>query len=429
MIGAGAAGMAAMHALIESGLSFDCFEATERVGGHWHTDYDSLHLITPRDGAGYRGHPMPETWADFPRRSQMVEYLEGYADLLDLRSRVTFNTRVDELKPIGENASDGWDVTTSDGETRRYAGVLVANGHNSMPFVPEVPGEFIGKMLHSVDYQNPTDIEGKRVMVVGSGNSGCDIAAELAQAGFDVTLSVRRGHLFQPKAFFGKARGTLPIMKLPPRLLDPILRTLIRISVGKPEDYGLPAPVAKSLNEQPPVVNSLVLHWIQHGRIHPAPGLSRFDGKRIEFVDGSVDEVDTLIWATGFRAVLPFLSDDLIRRQNDVPLRVAGCILPAGGPARLYFVGLVAPRGPQLPVYSDQSRVIVDMLDLQERMSGTLVDVFTETDAPEDRIDIVRAFWNEQMDSTRKQLRALRATATKSTTGASGSLRESAVTA
>lgn len=399
--------MAAMHALIESGIAFDCYEATDRVGGHWHTDYDSLHLITPRDGAGYRGHPMPESWADFPRRSQMVEYLEGYADLHDLRSHVTFNTWVKRLEPLGENAVDGWAVTTSDGETRRYDGVLVANGHNSTPFVPDVPGDFGGKMLHSVDYQNPSDIEGKRVMVVGSGNSGCDIAAELAQAGYDITLSVRRGHLFQPKAFFGKARGTLPIMKLPPRILDPILRALIRVSVGRPEDYGLPAPVAKSISDQPPVVNSLVLHWIQHGRIHPAPGLRRFDGKSVEFVDGSVHEVDTVLFATGFRAVLPFLSDDLIRRENEIPLRVAGCILPAGGPARLYFVGLVAPRGPQLPVYSDQSELIVEMLELQERMDRALVDVFTEVDDPENRIDIVRAHWNDQMDSTRKRLRSL----------------------
>jgi len=427
IIGAGAAGMAAMHALLGAGIEFDCFEATDRVGGHWHTDYDSLHLITPRNGAGYRGHPMPETWADFPRREQMVEYLEGYADHHDLKSYVTFDTRVVKLEPVGENATVGWDVVTSDGQTRRYDGVLIANGHNSAPFIPEVPGDFSGKMLHSVEYQNPSDIVGKHVMVVGSGNSGCDIAAELAQAGYDITLSVRRGHLFQPKAFFGKARGTLPIMKLPPRILDPILRALIRISVGKPEDYGLPAPVAKSLNDQPPVVNSLVLHWIQHGRIHPAPGLKRFDDKKVEFVDGSVREVDTVIWATGFRPVLPFLSDDMIRRENDIPLRVAGCILPAGGPARLYFVGLVAPRGPQLPVYSDQSEVIVKMIDLQERMDQALVDVFTESDDPENRIDIVRAFWNEQMDSTRRGLRRLHATARPPRTDANDALSRQSV--
>lgn len=407
VIGAGAAGLAAVRALIAAGHDFDCFEATDRVGGHWHTDYAALHLITPRDGSGFSGDPMPSEWAHFPRRSQMVEYLEGHADRYDLRSHVTFGIRVERLDPVGLNGRDGWDVTTSDGATRRYAGVLVANGHNSVPSIPATAGAFTGKQLHSGAYHDPGDIDGKRVLVVGSGNSGCDIASELAQAGYDIVLSVRHGHLFQPKTFFGKPRGTLPIMKLPPRLLDPALRFLIWLSVGRPEAYGLPKPVAKSLNDQRPVVNSLVLHWIQHGRVLPAPAIRRFDGNEVEFVDGSRQTVDTVVWATGFRAALPFLPDDLIRREAGIPLRVAGCILPAHGPARLYFVGLCAPRGPQLPVYSAQSEVIMDMLDRQERMDQSLVDVFSAADAPEARIDIVRAHWNEQMERTRRRLRTL----------------------
>ncbi|HEV8403953.1 MAG TPA: NAD(P)/FAD-dependent oxidoreductase [Candidatus Limnocylindrales bacterium] len=419
VIGAGAAGLAAMRALIAAGHDFDAFEATGRVGGHWHTDYDNLHLITPRAGSGFAGDPMPDGWAHFPRRSQMVEYLEGHADRFDLRSRVTFDTRVERLDPVGPNGGDGWDVTTSDGATRRYAGVLVANGHNSVPAVPTVPGTFTGRTLHSGRYHNPGDIAGSRVLVVGSGNSGCDIASELAQAGMDIVLSVRHGHLFQPKTFFGKPRGTLPIMKLPPRLLDPVLRLLIWMSVGSPEAYGLPKPVAKSLNDQRPVVNSLVLHWIQHGRVVPAPGLRRFDGDVVEFVDGSRATVDTVVWATGFRPVLPFLRDDLVRREAGIPLRVAGCILPYHGPARLYFVGLCAPRGPQLPVYSAQSDVIMDMLALQERMPRPLVELFSASDAPEARIDIVRAYWNTQMEATRRRLRSLQG-APRTTAPASG---------
>jgi cation diffusion facilitator CzcD-associated flavoprotein CzcO len=409
VIGAGAAGMAAMRALAGADVPFDCFEATDRVGGHWHTDYDCLHLITPRDGSGFRGDPMPEQWSDFPRRTEMVEYLEGFASKYDLRDHVRFNTRVERLQPVGDRAIDGWQVTTSDGITRHYTGVLVANGHNSVPFVPTVPGAFTGRTMHSSEYKNPSDIAGSRVLVVGSGNSGCDIASELAQAGCDVFLSVRQGHLFQPKSFFGKPRGTLKVMKLPPRLLDPVLRFMIRMSVGRPETYGLPAPTHKSLNDQRPVVNSLVLHWIQHGRVHPVPALQRFEGATIETVDGARNEVDTIVWATGFRAVLPFVSDELIRWADGIPLRVAGCILPADGPANLYLVGLCAPRGPQLPVYSDQMEVILDMIDLQECLDVALVDTFSALETPQHRIDIVRSDWNNDMEATRTRLVKLRA--------------------
>lgn len=401
--------MAAMEALITHGIDFDCFEADDRMGGHWNTDYDCLHLITTRKGSGFRDHPMPEDLPAFPSRAQMLEYLEGYAEKNRLGERVTFGTRVKQLRPIGPGASDGWEVSTSNGATQRYAGVLVANGHNSVPFIPVVGGRFTGKTLHAADYSNPSDIEGRRVLVVGSGNSGCDIAAELAQAGYEVTMSIRKGHLFQPKSFFGKPRGDLAVMKLPPRILDLVLRVMIRIAVGRPEDYGLPTPATPSLNDQPPVVNSLVLHWVQHGRIRPVPGLRWFDGDTIETEEGQRHQIDTILWATGFQASLPFLPEELVQRKEGVPLRVAGCILPFGGPSRLYYVGLVAPRGPQLPVYNEQMSLIVDMLDLQERMDSSLADMFTEVERPEWRIDIVRSIWNDQMDSARQFVTALSA--------------------
>lgn len=397
-----------MRALVARGKDFDCYEATDRIGGHWHTDYDCLHLITPRDVSGFRGDPMPATWADFPRRSQMVDYLEAHAARFDLRSRVTFATRVESIIPLGPRATSGWEVLRSDGKVSQYAGVLVANGHNSVPAIPAVPGTFTGKAVHSGQYRNPSDIEGRRVLVVGSGNSGCDIASELAQANYDIILSVRRGHLFQPKSFFGRPRGSLWVMRLPPWLLDPVLRFMIHMSVGSPETYGLPKPVARSLNDQRPVVNSLVLHWIQHGRITPVGGLKAFHGRVVEFVDGTRHEIDTIVWATGFQAVLPFLAEELIERRDGIPMRVAGCILPFHGPSRLYFVGLCAPRGPQLPVYSDQAELIVEMIDLQERIERPLVDVFSETDQPEGRIDIVRAYWSREMERTRKRLARIR---------------------
>ena len=239
-------------------IEFDCFETTDRVGGQWHTGYDALHLITPRDSSGFTGRPMPASYPLYPSRDQMRDYLLGFAAARDLVRHVTFGTTVDRIAPDGR----GWLVETSDAETRRYAGVVVANGHLRVPLQPQLEG-YTGRQLHAATYQSTADIEGTRVLVVGSGNSGCDIAVDCAQQrGLATTVSIRKGHLFQPKTFAGKPRGELWIMRLPPRLQDYALRTMIRIAVGRPEEYGLPAPTTWRLTDQKPIVNSQLLHWI-----------------------------------------------------------------------------------------------------------------------------------------------------------------------
>lgn len=394
IIGAGAAGLAAVDALHEAGLEFDCFEGSDRVGGQWHTGYEALHLITPRDSSGFTGHPMPATYPLYPSRDQMRDYLLGYAAARDLVRHVTFDTRVDRIAPEGR----AWLVETSEGETRRYAGVVVANGHLRVPLQPELAG-YTGRQLHAAAYKTTADIEGTRVLVVGSGNSGCDIAVDCAQQPrFATTVSIRKGHLFQPKTFAGKPRGELWIMRLPPRLQDYALRAMIRIAVGRPQEYGLPAPATWSLTEQKPVVNSQLLHWIHHGRIAIAPGLRSASGLGVEFADGRREQFDTIVWCTGYRVEFPFLDHGLLQWQDGVPLRTAGCVLPKRGPGRLYFVGLAAPRGPQLSIYSRQAALVARMLRLQERVVTPLAETFTSRGAPEARIDVVRSIWQGQME-------------------------------
>ncbi len=394
IIGAGATGLASIEALRDAGIEFDCFEADDRVGGQWHTGYEALHLITPRDSSGFTGYPMPSSYPLYPSRDQMRDYLLDFAAVRKLVSHVTFDTRVDRIEPDGRD----WLVETSDGETRRYAGVIVANGHLRVPLQPELPG-YTGLQLHAAGYKSTADIEGPRVLVVGSGNSGCDIAVDCAQRpGHDTTISIRKGHLFQPKTFAGKPRGELWIMRLPPRLQDYALRTMIRIAVGRPEEYGLPSPETWRLTDQKPIVNSQLLHWIHHGRVAIAPGIKGADGLDVEFADGATKAFDTIVWCTGYRVELPFLDRGLLQWQDGVPLRTAGCVLPKRGPGRLYFVGLVAPRGPQLSVYSRQAALVARMLRLQERVVTPLAETFTSHGAPEARIDIVRSVWQRQID-------------------------------
>src|SRR3954470_15311939 len=144
LIGAGAAGLGALQVLRDEGFSVDCFERNDRVGGHWHTDYECLHLITPRDSSGFHGSPMPAAYPLFPSRNQMRDYIVGFAAEHNLGTHIALNTEVTEARPVG----DGWEVITADGARHRYDAVIVANGHLWNPFVPTYPGRFDGRVLH-----------------------------------------------------------------------------------------------------------------------------------------------------------------------------------------------------------------------------------------------------------------------------------------
>jgi thioredoxin reductase len=405
IIGAGAAGMAALQVLTRRGFATDCFERTDHVGGHWHTGYDSLHLITSRDVSGFAGFPMPADYPIYPSREQMRSYLESFASHHGLHERITFGTAVDAIHANGRAGRDGWTVHTSDGRAGQYSAVLIANGHLTEPHLPVYEGTFTGKQLHSSSYRNVGDIEGHRVLVVGAGNSGCDIVVDAANARLDAHISVRRGQMFQPKAIFGRPRAELHwLSRLPGVVQERVIRALIDIVVGPTSAYrGLPEPATRNLDKQPPVVNNLLLYWIQHGRITVQPGIERFEGSTVHFTDGSRSDYDTIIWATGFKPTFPFLDHSLLTWQNGKPLRVGGLTVPVGL-ERLYFVGLAAPRGPQLPVYSAQSELIARFLGLLERDDFPLSAYLTARQTPDDRIDIVRRFWQAQMDRTHRDL-------------------------
>lgn len=408
IIGAGAAGLAALHVLTGQGIDTDCFERTDRVGGHWHTDYDSLHLITSRDVSGFAGFPMPIHYPVYPSREQMCEYLQSFAAQHGLNERITFDSKVTSVAPKGRAGLDGWLVETADGKVRGYDAVLIANGHLTEPLIPSYEGDFTGKQIHSAHFRNIGDINGERVLVVGAGNSGCDLAVDAANHRLDAHISIRHGQMFQPKAIFGKPRAELSwLTRLPSSAQERLTRALVEIVLGPTSAYrGLPEPVTRNLSKQRPVVNNLLLYWIQHGRITVQPGIRRLAGRTVHFTDGTWRAFDTIIWATGFHASLPFLDDSLLTRQDGVPLRVAGLTVPVGL-EQLYLIGLAAPRGPQLPVYSAQAKLVVRCLGLQQREDVALSAFFSGRQTPDSRIDIVRKEWQRQMDHTHRLLTRL----------------------
>lgn len=403
VIGAGAAGLAALRTLQEQGITADCFEKSDRVGGHWHHDYDALHLITPKKSSGFDGFPMPEAWPVYPSRDQVREYIDSYADHFNLRQQIRFNSSVDRIEPLGNAGSDGWRVTVN-GKPHVYAGVLVANGHLWDCAFPPQAQNFSGISLHSGQYRNTEQLQGK-VLVVGCGNSGCDLAVDAAQHRLVTDIVIRRGQVFQPKALLGVPRAEIPFLNdLPPELQNAFTQVLTLISLGRWENYpGMPEPESWDLEKQPPVVNTLLMYWIQHGRISVRPGIDSISGKTVTFSDGSQADYDSILWATGFNTRLPFLDEGLLEWQDGVPLRTAAMTLPTTL-ENLYFVGLAAPRGPQWPTYCLQTRLIARMLQLREKGISNLSHLLATQQQPDARIDIVRRLWLENLEETWRTL-------------------------
>jgi len=407
VIGAGAAGLAAMQALAWAGMAVDCFEKDATVGGHWNTDYDSLHLITSSKVTGFPEYPMPADFPMFPSRRQMLAYLNAYADHFALRDRISFGTEVVDVRPAeGEGApgAAGWLVTTAPGGPRLYDGVFVANGHLWKQRIPQVAGGFAGRQIHSGSYRRTADIEGETVLVVGCGNSGCDLAVDAAQAGLNTHIVMRRGHYFQPKTYFGRPRAELAFMQeFLPEEQDLIARLMMRLSVGTHADYpGMPAPDHRTLAEGPPVVNELLLYWIRHGRIAVRPELRGFEGRRASFADGTALDVDTVLWATGFDVSFPFMDHSLFSWENGVPRKVGASVFPVGI-EKLYLIGLVSPRGPQPPVYSMQAKLALTAARLHgESANGSApVSAFLARKGyAEAAIDTLRHLWLADLGRT-----------------------------
>jgi hypothetical protein len=417
VIGAGAAGLSALEVMTSKGHRVDCFEKSDRVGGHWNTDYDALHLITSRDLTHFEGFPMPAGYPHFPRRDQIRDYIAAYARTHGHDQRVSFGTEVLSVVPVdtdGPVGSAGWTVTTSEGADS-YDGVLVANGHLWDAKIPQVPGTFAGPQLHSSRYRNTDDIEGRRVLVVGAGNSGCDLAVDAAQHRFEVDIVIRHGAYFQPKMYFGRPRQQLSFMsEFSAADQDLIARLLARVSIGQNSDYpGLPVPTHDRLADGPVVVNDLLLYWIHHGRVNVVGhGVTGFDGHTVHFADRSSREYDTVLWATGFRSTLPFLDDALVPRRSGHPLRYAGGIIPQGLD-KLYYIGLSAPRGPQIPVYGVQAKLAERMIRLHEHAGpggAGVADYFARLQEADDRIDLPRDIWTAQIADTERLLDAYVAT-------------------
>ena len=362
VIGGGAAGITAVKELIERGVDVVGFEKGDGIGGLWGYEntsglspaYESLHLNTSKGRTEFADYPMPAQWEDYPAAEKVAGYLQDYADHFGVTEKYLFNTTVTSV----ERDENGWTITTDDGEIFELDGVVVANGHNWDPRWPnpQYPGRFNGEQMHAHDYRKAETFRDKRVLVVGMGNSAMDIAVDASYVADDVMLSARHGSYIVPKYLFGRpadaTNGALAV--LPWKVRQVIAQTMLGFAVGKPQDYGLLKP-SFGLFQNHPTISDTILHRITHGEVRPVRGIERFDGDSVVFTDGSVEQVDIIVWATGYRVTIPFLSQDWLGDDAEaMPLykRVFHTADPT-----LTFVGLMQSTGAALPVVEAQSKL------------------------------------------------------------------------
>ncbi|MBA3981401.1 MAG: monooxygenase [Alcanivorax sp.] len=322
VIGAGPMGLATARNLDKYGIPFTGFELSKDVGGLWDIDnphstmYETAHLISSKTMTEFAEFPMKPEVAPYPRHDELREYFRDYARHFDLYRHYEFETCVLAVEPDG----DGWLVSTRCGDevrTRHFQGVLIANGTLHHPNMPALPGEFAGRVMHSSEYRSPEAFDGQRVLVVGCGNSGADIAVDAVHHARSVDLSVRRGYYFLPKFLLGKPIDTLGgKMKLPRRLKQWLDGKLIRTVMGKPSQYGLPDPDYR-IYESHPVMNSLILHHLGHGDIRARRDISGISGHTVTFTDGEQADYDIILMATGYKLHYPFIEREHLNWPRD----------------------------------------------------------------------------------------------------------------
>ncbi|HEY1511412.1 MAG TPA: NAD(P)-binding domain-containing protein [Solirubrobacteraceae bacterium] len=376
VIGAGSSGIAAAKALHERGIPFDCIEKSDQVGGNWvfgnrngmSSAYRSLHINTSRERMEYSDFPMPKSYPDFPHHTHIAQYFNDYVDRFGFRDRITFDTGVERAR----RGDDGvWTLALDNGETRSYDALLVANGHHWDARWPDppFPGEFNGKQVHAHYYVDNEDFRDKNVLVVGIGNSAMDIAVESSFVARNTYLSSRRGAYILPKYLFGRPLDQIGVNALTGRLpwgfRQSILTAMYRLGVGKVQDYGLPEPDHK-LGDAHPTISADFLNRIAHGEMTWKPNIASLDGDRVRFEDGSAEQVDVIVYCTGYKVTFPFFDEDFLSApDNDLPL-FRRVFKP--GIDNLALIGLLQPLGAIMPLAEAQGRWLASYLRGEYRL-------------------------------------------------------------
>jgi hypothetical protein len=338
------------------------YERGSRLGGIWTLEerstaaYRSLHLITSRERTEFAEFPMADGTPDYPARDEIGRYLESYAEAWSLTDHIRFGREV----LAARRREHGWELELEDGEERADL-LVVASGHNDEANWPQPPyeGDFEGRQLHALDYGSADDFRGERVLVVGMGNSAMDIATDLSYTAERTLLSVRHGSWVIPKRLLGQPADQVirpwVAVNVPWRIRQPLAQLILRMTVGSPERYGLPAP-SRGLFQAHPTISDTILSRISHGTIQPKPAIEELAGGEVQFADGSREPVDAIVWCTGYRVGIPYLDREIVGEDpSELPLYKRVFHLERDD---LFFVGLMQSTGSAFPIVELQSKLL-----------------------------------------------------------------------
>lgn len=377
IIGAGAAGLAMAKALKERGIRFEVLERQDAAGGLWADPSRSAvakntHAVSPKEVQAFSDWPMPESYADFPHHSDMAAYLRSYCAHHDLYPHIRFSSAVRRV----QRQETGWAVELEDGSVRRYADLVLATGYHDAPQMPSFEGRFDGEIVHSKDYAGPGSLTGKRVLVIGAGQSAMDILADAAVAADHVLHSTRRGFICVPRYAFGKPLEVLqenppPLVgrvfeRLPLPYLFGVVATISRVFLWlnglSYRKLRLPA-YRLSDNPPPPTMDQKVLAYYAQGDIRHKGSVRRVDGRSVMFDDGTVEEIDTIVCATGFKVDYPIIDRGLLNWPEGAicPMLYRNVIHPHDD--HLFALGLVHPIGSHWRVFEYQSALAAGYIE------------------------------------------------------------------
>ncbi len=344
IVGAGPAGLAQARAFKRAGIAYDLIERHRDLGGIWDIDnpgtpmYRSARFISSKRRSAFLGFPMPADYPDYPDHGQVLAYLRRFAESEGLADDIAFETGAERIEPRDDGL---WSVRLSRGRQRLYRGVVCANGMTWMPQEPEIPGRFDGELRHAVSYRDPEAFRGRRVLVIGGGNTGCDIACDLTRQAAATTLSLRRGYHVVPRHILGLPADVFgaALPGLPLRLQQHSSQGLLRLLTGGARRRGWPRPDHR-IYESHPIINSEILGLVERGAIRVKPDVEAFEGREVRFADGSRAAFDAVLLATGYKMAIPFMDPAHFAWAQD---RIAGFLTAFNARHRsLFTLGFLA---------------------------------------------------------------------------------------